>query len=119
PIDLVVAGGQEDDRGPVAGLAQPAADLGAVGTGEPDVQHAGDRAQPARGGQAGIPVVFDVDAVPVAGQIEAYQLGDGALVLNHEHQTLAGPLRHVVHHVRGAVTVVTRAGSRCVRAPGQ
>ena len=44
PVDLVVAGGAEQDRHPVALGAQRAAHLGAVHPGQPDVEDQGDRA---------------------------------------------------------------------------
>ena len=38
-VDLVVAGGQDEDRRLRAGGAQPAQDLEAVDAGQPDVEH--------------------------------------------------------------------------------
>ena len=99
-VDLVVAGGEEDHRRPVAGLAQPAADLQAVIAGQADVEHAGDRAQPAGRGEAGDAVALHVHAEVVPGQVHPDQVGDRPLVLDDEHQTLAGRLGHRHHDGR-------------------
>ena len=126
-VNLVVAGGQEDHRSPVAALAQPSAQLRAVQPGQADVDDAGDRAQPPGGGQTGGPVGLDVDAVPVPGQVEPDQVGDRALILDHEHQTAADRLTHDATTSRGqpAMTPPPRGSRECsrsvrvaVRAPG-
>src|SRR6266545_2936100 len=140
PVDLVVAGGEEQYRCPIAGLAQPPADLGAVHAGQRDVQDAGDRAHlPGRGQTRGT-VMLDVHPETLAGQVHPDQVGDGSLVLDDEHQTLAGRLvshlpimpaaghRRVstvfemctkprsVHDSAVAVVVVTTQARRLVRA---
>ena len=69
--------------------------------GQADVEHAGDRAQPAGGGQARRAVGLDVHAEAVPGQVEPDQVGDRPLVLDDQHQALAGRVTH-------AATTVTR-----------
>src|SRR5256714_4788481 len=50
PVDLVVAGGQEQYRRPVTGRAHPLADLGTGQARQADVEHAGHRSQLPGGG---------------------------------------------------------------------
>src|SRR5436305_1217960 len=94
PVHLVVAGGQEQYRGPVTRRAHPLADLGAGDARQPDVQYAGDGAQLPGGGQAGGAVVLDVYPETVPRQVQLHQVGDRAFVLDDEDQPLARRVGH-------------------------
>ena len=93
-VDLVVAGGQEDDRCPIAVVAEPAADLEAVQAGQADVEHASDRAQPAGRGETGDAVGLGMHAEVVPREIHPYEIGDRSFVLHDEHETLARAFGH-------------------------
>jgi len=93
-VHLVVACGEEDGRCPVAVVAEPAADLEPVHAGQADVEHAGDRPQPAGRGEAGDAVGLGVHAEVVPREIHAYEISDGSFVLHDEHETLARAFGH-------------------------
>jgi hypothetical protein len=114
-VDLVVARGEEDDRGPVAVGAQPADDLGALESGQRDVEDAGHRAQPAGGRQPGRAVMLHVYAETVPGQVEPDQVGDRPLVLDHQDEAFPGGVAHrsiMPGPGRGRCSGNVRAGGR-------
>jgi hypothetical protein len=57
--------------------------------------------------------VLDVHAEPVAAEVEPYEVGDGALVLDHEDQPTPGA---VIRHRPIMTTGVARRHSGSVRA---
>src|ERR1700744_3913546 len=86
-VDLVVAGGDEDDGRPVAGFAQAPTDLDAVQARKSDIEDHGDGPQPPNRGEAGGTVTLDVHAEARLGEVQALQVGYRALVFDDNYQT--------------------------------
>ena len=92
PVDLAVAGGEEDDRH-LGGLADLLADLEAVDIGEADVEH--DEAGPvaAERVEPGAARRRLQDPVPLPFQVQADEVGDVVLVVDDDDR----PLLHLDH----------------------
>lgn len=88
PLDLVpfaVLGGEEEDRGPVAVLAQRLADAVAVHAGHHDVEDDGVIVGVGGHGQAGLPVVGDVDDHPLGLETASHAVGEPHLIVHHQN----------------------------------
>ena len=93
-VDLVVAGGDEEDRRPVLLGAQPAADLDTVDAGQPDVEDDRRRLVAVDRVEGVVTVVLDVHAVAGLGQVQADDVGDRGLVLDDQDEAAGlGPAR--------------------------
>src|SRR6185312_15891459 len=87
-VHLVVARGNEDDRSPVAARAERPAELEPVHPWDADVQHDRRRTQSRDRLERADAVRLDVDAEPAVAEVEPFEVGDGRLVLDDEHQAL-------------------------------
>ncbi len=97
PVDLVVAGAQDEHRdglrGPGSPAAQPAADVEAVEVaGQADVDDDQFGSLPVDEAEAGLGVVGLEDTEAVASEVHGDQVGDVVVVLDHHHALLG--LRH-------------------------
>ena len=89
PLHLVVARGDHQHRGAVAGGPQRAQHLQPVQAGQPDVEHDRDRALPAYGVEGGAAVGLDRHREALAGEVEPLEVGDVRLVLDHQDEPAA------------------------------
>ena len=117
PVDLVVAGGDEQDGGPVVVRPHPAAHLDAVHAGQADVEDDRDGVEPADGVERRRTVGLDLHPEAVLAQVEPDEVGDGAVVLDDEDETARVGVGHwsCLRAAGGGADRVTdrvRAGTR-------